>query len=117
MSLGNDLLIPLAEIVFLGDIDTNESCALDLPWCEYSISIVLLTQVSNLLFLLLGLLRSGLGSAILLALLGLRDFQVLHLAVGGCGFGHCRGIRSGVGEESLRREKCQRKEEDKRQVL
>lgn len=91
LSLGDDLLVPLAEVVLLCDIDTNERGALDLPWCEYSDSTLLLPQMSDLLLLLLRLLSGGLGSAVLLALLGLRDLEILHLAVGGGSFGHGGG--------------------------
>ena len=31
LSLGNDLLVPFTEVVLLGDIDTNERSALNLP--------------------------------------------------------------------------------------
>lgn len=73
------LLIPLAEVGFFGDINSNQCGAFDL------------------LFLLLGLLGCHLGVAVFLALLGGGNGQVLHLAVG---FGHgdwrlWRGARRG----------------------
>jgi hypothetical protein len=43
---------------------------------------------SNLLLLLLGLLRGRFGVAVLL-FLRFRDFEILHLAVGCRRFGHC----------------------------
>jgi hypothetical protein len=88
LSLGDDLLVPLCEVVLLCDIDTNERGALNLRQCECPNSILLLPRVSDLLLLLLGLLGSFLGVAILLALLDLGDLEVLHLAIGGSGFGH-----------------------------
>jgi hypothetical protein len=47
-----------------------------------------LDVLTYLLLLLLGLLGGFLGVAVLLALLGLGDGKILHLAIGSCGFSH-----------------------------